>query len=129
MPHSQSMLRTALPLAIALAVAFGLGAAGGFAFAHEPSASEVVLRIDRERAADGPIEAVIAGEVLRLDGAQLLIATSRGPLQVDLSGLAVEELTRTADLGVGARVNLGGEQTPFGLALSGIVAIEGTAAP
>ena len=123
------MVRAALPLVVALAVAFGLGAAGGFAYAHDPGADRVVVRIEREQAAGGRAEAVVGGEVVRVDGARLVIETDRGPFEVDVSGLAVEELVRTGDLGVGATVNIGGEQTRSGLVLSGIVAIEGTATP
>ena len=123
------MVRAALPLAIALVIAFGLGAVAGFAYAHDPSADRVEVRIDREPDRDGPTEAVVGGQVVRVEGSRLVIATDQGPLEVDASGLAVEELTRTAGLAVGAAVNVGGEQTPSGLALSGIVAIEGTAAP
>ena len=123
------MVRAALPLAIALAISFGLGAGAGFAYAHDPSADRVEVRIDREPDLDGPTEAVVGGQVVRVDGSRLVIATDQGLLEVDASGLAVEELTRTAGLGIGATVNVGGEQTPSGLALSGIVAIEGTAAP
>jgi len=123
------MVRAALPLVVALVIAFGLGAGGGFAVAHDPSADLVVVRVEQERAADGPAEAVVSGVVVRVDGARLVIETDRGPLAVDLSGLAVEELARMAELGVGATVNIGGEQTPSGLVLSGVVAIDGAAAP
>ena len=119
------MVRAALPLVIA----FGLGAGGGFAVAHDPSADRVVVRVEQERAADGPAEAVVGGAVVRVDGAQLVIETDGGQLAVDVSGLAVEDLARAGELGVGATVNIGGEQTQSGLVLSGIVAIEGTVTP
>ncbi len=129
MQRRHSAVRAALPLAIALVITFGLGALVGFTYAHEPGADQVVVRIDREQAADGPSEAVVGGEVVRVDGSRLVIETDRGPFEVDVSGLAVEELTRVDGLAVGATVNVGGEQTPFGLVLSGIVAIDGAATP
>jgi hypothetical protein len=122
------MARAALPMAIALLVAFALGAAAGFVFAHDPAREAVVVRVEGEPPVGGESgEAVVGGEVASLEGSRLVVETDRGQLEVELAAVAIEELARVDARGleVGETVNLGGEQTPFGLALSGVVAIEG----
>lgn len=115
-----------LTTVIVLAVVFAASAGAGFLLEHEPVPDERRIAIDREPPPAGP-ESFIGGEVERVGGGRIAIRTAEGVLEFDLpAGVPGEELRRAAEprFAPGDPVNLGGEQSEFGLVLTGVVALD-----
>ncbi|MSQ31078.1 MAG: hypothetical protein EXR64_03485 [Dehalococcoidia bacterium] len=131
MARNMARLRAAVARGGSAALLAGLfiaGTAAGYVYHHDPAPDVVSVRVDRPPetgAASGP--RVIAGTVSALDGGRLTLATPAGPVSVTLpASVALDELRRApGGLPAGARVNVGVEQTQYGLTLTGIVAVEG----
>ena len=109
-----------------LAAVFAAAAGAGFLLEHEPTPDERRIAIDREPPLPGP-EAFLGGEVVSVDAGRLSLRTSEGVVELDLGDdLVVDELRRATEsrFASGDAVNLGGEQSDFGLVLTGVVAID-----
>ena len=115
-----STARFVLPVLATLGVAFALGAGGGFLVAHEPEPTRVTVEVESPER----VPEFVSGEVLAIDGERVTIETADGVIEVELYPVSLEALLRADGLEVGDIVNIGAERTPFGLALSGVVAIE-----
>ncbi len=112
--------------AIVLAAVFALSAAAGFLLEHEPAPDERRISIDREALPPGPLEAS-GGEVTGVGGGRIALRTAEGIIEFELGPDALmEQLRRVAEprFAPGNTVNLGGEQSDFGLVLTGVVALE-----
>ena len=118
--------RSVATTAFVLAVVFAASAAGGFLLEHEPVPDERRIFIDREAPPPGPRE-FSGGEVTEVGGGRIAIRTPEGIAEFELQpGASTEELRRTTEprFAPGDAVNLGGEQSDFGLVLTGVVALE-----
>ena len=118
--------RSVATTAFVLVAVFALSAAGGFLLEHEPVPDEQRIFIDREAPPPGPRE-FGGGEVTELGGGRIAIRTPEGVQEFELDpGASTEELRRTAEprFETGDAVNLGGEQSEFGLVLTGVVALD-----
>lgn len=119
--------RALLTYLVVAGAIFALGLAGGFVFEHDPERDIVALNVDRSPRPDALPGELLRGSLLASDAGSLRLDTEGGPVAVELTpDTSIEELVRVgADaLGAGTSVNLGGERTPFGLILTGIVVIE-----
>lgn len=120
--------RALLTYLVVAGAIFALGLAGGFFFEHDPERDVVSLNVDRSPRPNALPGELLRGSLLAADSGSLRLDAVGGPVAVELTpDTSIEELVRVgADaLGPGTSVNLGGERTPFGLILTGIVAIEG----
>ena len=118
--------RSVATTAFVLLAVFALSAGAGFLLEHEPVPDERRIFIDREAPPPGPRE-FSGGEVTAVGGGLIAIRTPEGIVEFELHpGASVEELRRTAEprFAPGDAVNLGGEQSEFGLVLTGVVALE-----
>lgn len=118
--------RSVATTAFVLVAVFALSAAGGFLLEHEPVPDEQRIFIDREAPPPGPLE-FSGGEVTNVGGGRIAIRTPEGVQEFELDpGASTEELRRTAEprFETGDAVNLGGEQSEFGLVLTGVVALD-----
>lgn len=118
--------RSVATTAFVLVAVFAASAAAGFLLEHEPAPDERRIFIDREAPPPGPRE-FSGGEVTEVGGGRIAIRTPEGIVAFELHpGAATEELRRTTEprFATGDAVNLGGEQSEFGLVLTGIVALE-----
>ena len=109
-----------------LAAVFAASAAVGFLLEHEPAPDERRISIDREAPPPGPPE-FVGGEVTAVDGGRIALRTPEGVLEFELGpDTSFEQLRRVAEprFAPGDTVNLGGEQSDFGLVLTGVVALE-----
>ncbi len=112
--------------AFVLAVVFVLSAGVGFLLEHEPAPDERRISINREAPPPGPPE-FLGGEVADVGGGRIALRTHEGVIEFELGpGASAEELRRAAEprFAPGDAVNLGGEQSEFGLVLTGVVALE-----
>ncbi len=118
--------RSVATTAFVLVAVFAASAAAGFLLEHEPAPDEQRIFIDREAPPPGPRE-FSGGEVTAVGGGRIAIRTPEGVQEFELhSGAFAEELRRVAEprFAPGDAVNLGGEQSEFGLVLTGVVALE-----
>ena len=118
--------RSVATTAIVLAAVFALSAGGGFLLEHEPAPDERRISIDREAPPPGPPE-FRGGEVTGIGGGRIALRTAEGVIEFELGpGVSNEELRRVAEprFAPGNTVNLGGEQSEFGLVLTGVVALD-----
>ena len=118
--------RSIVATAVVLAAVFAAAAGAGFLFEHEPAPDERRIAIDREPPPPGP-EAFLGGEVVSVGEGRLSLRTSEGVVEIAFGGdVVVDELRRVSEsrFTPGDAVNLGGEQSDFGLVLSGVVAID-----
>ncbi len=108
---------------VLVVVLFGLTTLAGYVYSHEPSRDQLVVEYEGTPA---PQPAYLSGSVVGIDGETLRIAmASGGEREVALSAdtpVEVLERSETAPE-AGARVNVGVDDTDFGLVLTGIVTI------
>ncbi len=118
--------RSVLTTVLVLAAVFALSAGAGFVLEHEPAPDERRITIDRTPLPPGP-ELFLGGEVTGRGAGRIAIRTHEGVREFRVAPDApVEELRRAAEprFEAGDAVNLGGEQSEFGLVLTGVVTLE-----
>ncbi len=103
---------------------FGVSAIGGYVYQYELPRDRAVLRVDPST--PPATTEVIGGAVVEVTGEQLVIERDGQRIELSVpSGVLLEELRRSDEpLAPGTTVNVGAEQTDFGLVFTGIVAIE-----
>ena len=114
-----------LPTAL-VEVLFALTTLAGYVYSHEPSRDQLFVEYEGTPV---PQPAYLIGSVVGLEGETLSVATaSGGTREVVVSpDTPVEVLGRSeAPPEAGARVNVGVDDTDFGLVLTGIVTIAET---
>ena len=117
-----SRLRGAAVLSLLVAAAFAAGAGGGFVYAHDPQPDRVTVRVS---APAPPAEEFVAGTIVDVGQRRIAVRTDAGEVTVEIpAGTPIEELAPAghAEMVVGTAVNLGGNQTPGGPVLTGVVA-------
>lgn len=110
--------------ALTLAAALVSGVAG-FVYAHEPARDQVEVTLDRTPREGAP--RVVSGVVTRAADGRLVIDGEGGAVDLTFPPSAlVEDLQALppAALTPGMRVNVGAERSDYGVALSGVVAVE-----
>ena len=118
-------MRQALSIGVLLLVAALAGGAGGFVYAHEPQRARLVVTVAPPAPRDPA--APLSGTLTRVGGGRLTLDGDGGSIELALPpGLVVEELQALppAALAVGTRVNVGVERSDYGLAVTGVVAVE-----
>lgn len=113
-----------LPLAFALILLFASGFVG-YVYSHEPARDELAVRFE---GIPPPGPTYLVGSVASVgDGVLTLALRAGGEREVALpASVSVEDLQRLdGALQTGARVNVGVDDTPFGLVLTGLVTFEG----
>ena len=117
--------RSRAAFVVLLLALFSAGTVMGYVYRHNPQPDVVTVRVAPRPASNAP--RVISGTVSAVEGGKLTLATDNGPVTVSLpSGVAVDQLVRAAaGIPAGTAVNVGVASTQYGLALTGIVAIEG----
>ena len=116
--------RTLLATGVLFLVLFAGGGAAGYVYNYHPTRSTLDVRVTSDGGT--PAARTVSGTVSNLDGTRLTLATAGGPQTVTLpAGFALDELTHTASLAPGTRVNVGVLSTQYGLVLTGVVAVEG----
>jgi hypothetical protein len=107
-----------------LVAVFAVALLAGYVYAHEPARDELVLQLDQEPPPTNT--RALSGVIVEVLDDRLMLQYDGGQLEVMLSGaVPIEELRRDqATLAPGTPVNLGAEETSFGLVLTGIVAVE-----
>jgi len=111
-----------LPTALVAAL-FALTTLAGYVYSHEPSRDELVVQYEGTPV---PQPAYLLGSVVGLEGGTLSIATAPGGTRdvVVPQGTPLEVLERSQGAPeTGSRVNVGVDDTDFGLVLTGIVTI------
>ncbi|MFA7250276.1 MAG: hypothetical protein WC273_11680 [Dehalococcoidia bacterium] len=112
------------------AVLFVGGLASGYVYTYHPARNTLDVTVAAS-AAGAPAEhapsGTVSGTVTSVDGGRLVLSTSNGPVTLTIpTGLPVDELVRAPEgLAAGTRVNVGVQSTPYGLVLTGLVAVEG----
>ena len=109
-----------------VAVLFALTAIVGYVYSHEPSRDQLLVQYEGTPALQ---PAYLIGSVVGLEGGTLSIATASGGTRevVVPRDTPIEVLKRSeAPPEAGARVNVGVDDTDFGLVLTGIVTIAET---
>jgi hypothetical protein len=122
-------LRSALTYAAIVAVVFAAALVASFVYTHEPQRDTLSVSL-RTTPAQASGERTVGGTLAAVDGGTLQLHTDTGDVSVTLpAGVPLLDLTRVpsadAPFATGAAVNVGGEETPSGLVISGIVAVEG----
>ncbi len=111
------------PAAFVLGV-FALTAIAGYVYSHEPSRDTLLVEY---QGTPEPQPTYLTGAVEAVEGGSLTLAMGSGGHH-DVSvpqGTAVEDLERVDAIpDTGADVNVGVDDTQFGLVLTGVVAIE-----
>lgn len=112
-----------LPAAFVLGV-FGITAVAGYVYSHEPSRDTLLVEY---QGTPEPQPTYLLGAVEVVEGGSLTLATaSGGHREVAVPPeTPVEDLERVEVIpDAGATVNVGVDDTEFGLVLTGVVAIE-----
>lgn len=101
---------------------------GGYVYRHDPVRDTLLVEV---AATPAPAPTSISGSISRIEGATYTLVTPTGR-EVTLTlpaGTPVEALQRLIEPPEeGTAVNVGVEDTSFGQVLTGIVAVEGSAA-
>lgn len=111
------------PAAFVLGV-FGLTGVAGYVYSHEPSRDTLLVEY---QGTPEPQPTYLIGAVEVIEDGSLTLATGSGGHRdvVVPPGTAVEDLERVEAIpDDGATVNVGVDDTEFGLVLTGVVAIE-----
>jgi len=122
-------VRSALTYAVILAIVFAGSLAAAFVFTHEPKRDTISVGVS-SIPAQPRTERIAAGSIVEAREDRLVIRGESGRIEIALpAGLPKDDLQRLAGpaelFATGTRVNVGGEQTQFGLVVTGIVAVDG----
>jgi hypothetical protein len=118
--HVRALL---FPAAFVLGV-FGLTLVVGYVYSHDPSRDTLLVEY---QGTPQPQPTYLLGAVEVIEDGSLTLATASGGHRVVVvpSGTPVEDLDRVDAIpDTGATVNVGVDDTQFGLVLTGVVAIE-----
>jgi hypothetical protein len=106
-----------------LLIVFLLAGVVGYVYSYAPVPDQLVTRIDRTAESS---ERIVSGTLIEVTDDRLVLDSAGQRIEIALaSGTPVDELTRVTDpFAPDTQVNVGVEQTNFGLVLTGIVAVE-----
>jgi hypothetical protein len=125
MPRLAGLLSPSAWLYIAaLLGAFGVALAAGYVYEYEPARDRVVLSVDRTAPATD--SRILSATVVEVSGDTLVLECDGERLELSIPpGTPIEDLQRAGSvLPAGTAINVGAEQTDFGLVLTGLVAVE-----
>lgn len=119
-----SRLRAALAPLFAVSLVFAAAGGAGFVYAHNPQPAVVSVRVTGQP--PPAAEQFTTGTIAAIRGQAIDVNTGSGTESIDLpSGVTIEELIPAAPSAVtiGDPANVGGNATPRGLVLTGVVVI------
>lgn len=118
-PSGSAWLYAALLLGV-----FASAAVAGYVYQYDPPRDRVVLAVDTSTPPSDV--SIVAGTVAEVHADRIVIEREGQRIELALpDGVSFEDLQRSAEpLAPGTAVNVGAEQTDFGLVFTGIVAVE-----